>query len=251
MKQVIWGNDPEFWGPRDWFRNTLLLRELRTRKSEGRILDFGCGTGNLLLRLAKLGYKCVGIDNSKLSVNYTKKLLKKMDFGREISIFYGSEKKLSEFKKCFDVIFAGEVLEHLNNDNLVVKSFYECLKIGGICIVSVPARKRYWDYSDELAGHVRRYEMEDLGNLFETNGFKILKIYFWGFPLTYFWHKMFYSLFLKTSIVESEAFTGSKSLRGKLLKSLLLKKLLSGLFWFDQLFNWTNLGSGLILVAEK
>ena len=51
----------------------------------------------------------------------------------------------------------------------------------------------------------------------------------------------------KRKIIYSE----SKTLFGKIIRSEKLKQMFSKIFYFDQLFNWTKLGGGLLLVAQK
>ncbi|MFW9952103.1 MAG: class I SAM-dependent DNA methyltransferase [Candidatus Thorarchaeota archaeon] len=47
------------------------------KKSTGKILDLGCGTGRILIPIAKLGKEIVGIDNSDYMLEICKKKIKK------------------------------------------------------------------------------------------------------------------------------------------------------------------------------
>jgi glycosyltransferase involved in cell wall biosynthesis len=67
--------------------------------------------------------------------------------------------------ETFDVVFALDVLEHLENDEAAIKEINRILKTGGIFIATVPAHKFLWSYHDESLHHKRRYakkEFEDL-----------------------------------------------------------------------------------------
>lgn len=251
MEKFAWGSDPNFSGPRDWFRNSLIIKELVKKKSRGRVLDFGCGSGNLLVRLLQKGYNCLGVDSSAMAVSFLQKRLIGSDLKGQVALVKSTEKLLPASKEKFDAVILGEVLEHLINDQLVVNKIYCVLKKSGICIVSVPAHTSLWDISDNYAGHIRRYEAAQLKTLFEQAGFKVERVYYWGFPLSRIWHKrIFLPLFMK-SIKNKKPYTDSQGLLGVLLGQVWLKQIFSCVFYIDQLCNWTKKGNGLILVASK
>ncbi len=87
-------------------------------------------------------------------------------------------------REAFDYLFAFEVLEHIEADLDVLSAWATHLKPGGRLLISVPAHQRKYGRSDELVGHVRRYEKAQLRELLETAGFKNVKIINYGFPIT-------------------------------------------------------------------
>lgn len=251
MKKAVWGKNPEFWGPRDWFRNSLLLKEIKARGERGFLLDFGCGSGNLLIRLAREHFLGKGIDASSLAVKFLRKRVKKESLIKKIKVVKGKENFLFKTKDRFNVIVSGETLEHLENDERAVQGFYRSLKRGGICVVSVPSHKWLWDINDDFSGHYRRYEESDLRILFKTAGFKIEKVYYWGFPVSFLWHKLIYLPLIKKEVETGKVYVNNSGFLGKILSWHGTKRIFSIPFWLDQLFNWTRLGGGLILIARK
>ncbi len=253
MKTKItnWGDDPDLSGPRDWFRNTLIIREVKNRKKKGRLLDFGCGSGNLLLRLAN-NFNCIGIDASELSINYFNSKIQETQNNTRIKTIIGKEKTILRFSSnTFDVITSGETMEHLKDDKKIVGRFYKILKKGGICVISVPAHQRLWSKFDDYAGHFRRYEKENLIKIFVASGFRIEKIYYWGFPLSRIWHNLIFAPLFISKVEKNKIYSKQSNLIGKIISVEFLRKLFSYPFWFDQFFNWTRFGDGLILVARK
>ncbi len=247
--KIIWGQDPHFFGPRDYFRNTLIIKEVRKiAKGRVKILDFGCGCGNLTLRLAELGYSVTGFDISPLSLDVLKNKIDKSSVKKSIKIEDNIE-KLQKNVSGFKIICAGEVLEHIRDDKEVVRIFKKILVKDGFCVLTVPARKKYWDKSDELAEHLRRYEKKELMGLFTSEGFKIKRIYCFG-PVSLIWHKFIY---LPTLL---KRLPSSGSIQHKRHHSFLsyltwLNKIFVYIFYIDLIFMRFNCWNHYLMVAYK
>jgi SAM-dependent methyltransferase len=85
---------------------------------------------------------------------------------------------------AFDYLLAFEVLEHIDHDAEVLRSWVRHLKPGGRILVSVPAHQRKFGRSDEIVGHVRRYEKATLQTLLAGAGIEDIRIVNYGFPIT-------------------------------------------------------------------
>lgn len=85
---------------------------------------------------------------------------------------------------AFDYLLAIEVLEHVEADLDVLRDWLRYLKPGGRILVSVPAHQRKFGKSDEIVGHVRRYEKDALRRLLEDAGVGDIRIVNYGFPVT-------------------------------------------------------------------
>ena len=83
----------------------------------------------------------------------------------------------------FDVVCAFEVLEHLPDDAAALAAWRELVLPRGLLLVSVPAGTRRFGASDELVGHVRRYERAGLVDLLTAAGFREIEVRGYGFPL--------------------------------------------------------------------
>lgn len=84
----------------------------------------------------------------------------------------------------FDYLFAFEVLEHIEADLEVFREWMRYLKPGGHVLLSVPAHARKYGRSDELVGHVRRYEKDQLHRLMQGAGIEDIRIINYGYPIT-------------------------------------------------------------------
>ena len=93
------------------------------------ILDIGCGGGLISEPMARLGANVTGIDASNKNINVAK--LHSVKSGLEINYINTSPEKLNEFEK-FDIILNLEIVEHVDNVNLYIKSCSKLLKKNGL-----------------------------------------------------------------------------------------------------------------------
>ncbi len=130
------------------------------------ILEIGCGLSPFLSEAKHNFSYAFGADFSRETLKQAKKLYPKV-FYIELDA-----SKLEDFDGHFDVVVAGEVIEHLENPDKFVK---DLKRIGDKVIISTP-----------------QLEFED-------------KEHLWEFDEDYFISKGF-----KTEVVESERFKGRK-----------------------------------------
>jgi len=140
-----------------------------------RVLDIGCGTGELLGELHKRNCEVWGVDSDKRDIEVAKQF-----FG--LSNLYAMP--LDDFflkmdLPLFDIITFFEVLEHLDNPLAFIDNVKKLLKPGGRIIMSVPSRDRMlanlydWDFPPY---HLSRWNVTAISNLFAKIGFKINSI---------------------------------------------------------------------------
>ncbi len=257
ISKAKWGSNPNFYSSRDYFRNSLIIKKLRNFVPDGEILDFGCGCGNLTVRLAKFGYKVYAVDSSSASLSVVRKKIKFSPLAKSIKVIDGSYQEIAKLNKKFDAICCGEVLEHIQDDQKVLELFFDSLKPGGKCIITVPARMKYWDASDIWAGHLRRYEKDEILKLFSQAGFKVIGLYCFG-PITFLWHKLVFLPILKKGFFHNtgddnrkKTFKFSLLTSNKMLMSRLLIPLFSYLFYLDIFFITFNLWNYYLLAGHK
>ena len=97
------------------------------------ILDIGCGGGLISEPMARLGANVTGIDASEKNVKIAK--LHSEKNGLKINYIHTSPEKLNELAK-FDIILNLEIIEHVNDVNLFLKSSSEMLAKNGIMFIA-------------------------------------------------------------------------------------------------------------------
>jgi 2-polyprenyl-3-methyl-5-hydroxy-6-metoxy-1,4-benzoquinol methylase len=155
-----------------WFRvrNKIIGNAItRYLPQQSRILEVGCGTGYVSRYLKKRGYhvECADVFFDALQ------FCKKRDAG---DLYYQSNLSNRLFIEEFDGICAFDVLEHIDDEDAVLKNVHDALKPGGTLFITVPADKCLWSSMDIYAEHKRRYSMQELREKIEGNGFKVLKL---------------------------------------------------------------------------
>lgn len=78
-----------------------------------------------------------------------------------------------ELTDKYDVILALDVLEHLEDDRVILRYLQNNLKDGGIAIITVPAHPWLFSEHDKACGHYRRYTKKQLKNLLKDFDCKI------------------------------------------------------------------------------
>jgi len=98
-----------------------------------KILDLGCGGGLLSEPMARLGAQVTGLDASKSNVRIAQ--LHALKNKLKINYIHGSIEK-TNFKTPFDVILNMEIIEHVNNVDLFIKSCRKNIKNSGVMFIA-------------------------------------------------------------------------------------------------------------------
>tara|TARA_Y100000310_G_scaffold82715_1_gene79302 strand:- start:7903 stop:8424 length:522 start_codon:yes stop_codon:yes gene_type:complete len=102
------------------------------------------------------------------------------------------------FKKTFDVIVAGDVLEHVVNQGLFLKNIRKHLKKNGKLIITTPNAKWFTIILRPNPTHTTWHDKHTLTRVLQINGFKVEKFSY------YYGNKQHYS-FLKRLLTKRQA----------------------------------------------
>lgn len=143
-----------------------LIKKYCTFTNKAHILDLGCGTGQNLKELAKLG-NSQGLDNSPEAIKYSRKKGLKVTLGQADKTGFSSDH--------FNLITMFDVLEHVDEE----KTLNEARRIlakNGCLLITVPAYSWLWSKWDNVLHHKRRYTKKKLQEVLKNNNFEIIKI---------------------------------------------------------------------------
>lgn len=156
-------------------KRKVIIDELR-KTSAKTFLEVGCGAGDLLQALDRLGYVGMGIEISQEAFNAA--LCRKLSSRVTVSMV-----EISKLEMQFDAVIASEVMEHWEDDLGFLKLLQARIVAGGWLFLTVPAHMEKWGKNDDFCGHVRRYGRNELHEKLVLAGFTSIRIFSYGVPL--------------------------------------------------------------------
>ena len=99
-----------------------------------KILDIGCGGGLLAEPMARLGAEVTGIDVTAPAISAAKIHAESMQLAIDYQVITAEDLAASDAK--FDVIYASEVIEHVNNRSLFIKAVATMLAPNGVVVIT-------------------------------------------------------------------------------------------------------------------
>lgn len=115
---------------------------LFTVKKGMTVLDIGCGTGNYSIKLAKMGYKVIGIDVSDEMLNIAKEKAK--DKGLDIGFYKKDVLNLDFEDEQFDAVFSMAALEFIPETKKAIDNIFKVVKKGGKILIGTINRESKW-----------------------------------------------------------------------------------------------------------
>lgn len=159
------------------------LRNLDTLGFQnGELLDIGCGAGFFMDEARNKGWSTTGIDTAKKPIEYARQKLKLNVIQKDFNKY--------QTKRQFDVVSLQQVIEHLSAPHSLLKKIRTLLKPNGIICISTPninswlhkvlgERFNYFIPPE----HLVYYSPETLKKILEKNGFEIIRITTYGYPM--------------------------------------------------------------------
>lgn len=169
-----------FWG----LHTNLIAAWHRTRPTATRpiVVDAGCGTGGLLMRLARdlPQAQCFGVDLDHLAASIAQ--------GKsDARIVIGSTMALPFAAASLDAVFSADVLCHRGVEpEVALQSIRHCLKPGGVVVLNLPAYRWLFSGHDRAVDNVRRFGRREVRVLLDKQGFVGVRTRYWNsllFPL--------------------------------------------------------------------
>jgi SAM-dependent methyltransferase len=155
-----------------WFeaRNRVILWALQKYLPQAvSFLEIGCGTAFVLssIRAKFPGMRICGSEVFIEGLPFAAARLPGVDL-------FQMDARSIPFDSEFDGIGAFDVIEHIEEDRLVLHEIWRALKPGGAVLITVPQHPLLWSAIDEHSFHKRRYTAKELAGKLREAGFQVL-----------------------------------------------------------------------------
>jgi 2-polyprenyl-3-methyl-5-hydroxy-6-metoxy-1,4-benzoquinol methylase len=195
--EELWKSVPDGTQPPDLeLRRAFLLQQLaraaaRRARSLGegstspplRVLDVGCGEGQLTAAIADAGYQVLGVDVAEEPLRRARSRRADLELRR---VEPDGDWPLAD--ASFDAVWAGETIEHVADTARWLSELRRVLRSGGRLILSTPAHgpltrlglalspARFERHFDPRADHLRFYTRRTLVRPLEDFGFEQIDV---------------------------------------------------------------------------
>jgi 2-polyprenyl-3-methyl-5-hydroxy-6-metoxy-1,4-benzoquinol methylase len=176
-----WQGVPEGLEPSDFaLRRGFLLDRVR---AGDRVLDVGCAEGRFTAELARAGARVVGIDVAEEPLRRARAAHPDLDLQ-----LVGEGRGWELADAAFDLVWAGELIEHVADTAAWLSEVRRVLRSGGSLLLSTPAHGRltlmrlalsghaFARHFDPLGDHLRFYSRQTLARLIGDFGFEEIKV---------------------------------------------------------------------------
>lgn len=214
-----WGTIPiiSYYTNLQGFELEFLIENLAKfgKKKNLKILDLGCGGGNVAAFLKNKfpSWSVYGIDVSSKAIKSAKENFKNVKFIRSPA------EKLPFKNQEFDLVLSLDTLEHFKNYKNVILEVKRVLNTNALFYLAVPLEKQFptplwffykfgWTAKNEYVGHVNYFDNRTILSEFKNLGFINIKKTFGG-HFIYFLGDVLYFLFLKPKVGKNKTFETS------------------------------------------
>lgn len=145
----------------------------------GKILDVGCGSGEVLSIMKKVGWETYGVERDERAAKYAR--------SKGLNVLNQDLRSIRFPDDYFDIVRMRSVLEHLHQVSLILAEVHRILKKQGRLFLIVPnidsfefkIFKSKW-YPLDIPRHIYHFSPKSLTALLEKSRFKVGKIRYVG-----------------------------------------------------------------------
>lgn len=156
-----------------WFqaRNELILWAIQHYFEKPiHYAEIGCGTG-YVLRAVEQVFPETDIVGSELFIEGLKYASQRCRRSKLVQL----DARNIPYRNQFNVVGIFDVLEHIDDDLVVLSEIEKSLVSDGGVLITVPQHRWLWSAVDDAACHFRRYSAKELEEKVKAAGFEVLR----------------------------------------------------------------------------
>ncbi|MFT6042506.1 MAG: 2-polyprenyl-3-methyl-5-hydroxy-6-metoxy-1,4-benzoquinol methylase [Gammaproteobacteria bacterium] len=159
------------------------LKHLSPKRTQGELLEIGCGQGIFLQYAQEAGWKVQGVDVLGPVVEVAREQ-------RGLNVFHGELAEANFETNSFDACFLSEVIEHIVDPIELMSEIHRVLRPGGVAVLGTGnacswsakfrgPKWRYYRFGGHL--HIRYFGPNNAKYLSEKAGFQSIEVHTHGF----------------------------------------------------------------------
>ncbi len=174
---------------RSWHIKRQLKGWAAKRSEKQSVMDAGSGFGQYVYYMSRKypQWEILGLDVKEEQIEDCNNFFGKI--GKTQAVFEVADLTKLTYENQFDLVLCVDVMEHIEEDRLVLKNYFNALKPGGAVLISTPSDQggsdvHHHEHSEEGAvgfidEHVRDgYAMDDLKEKLLSAGFSSAKLHY-------------------------------------------------------------------------
>ena len=158
-----------------WLHRKTAYRSIPVYRTDGKLLDVGCGIGDYISLLQELGWCVQGIEPAKKAVDFANQT------GRNVECTTFEQADYPEH--FFDVITMWHVLEHFPNPYEVLLKVSDMMKDNGLLMIGIPNYdsfdrrlfRKFWN-GFEIPLHLSHFTPDTIKNVLVSAGFQDIRV---------------------------------------------------------------------------
>ena len=177
---------------RFWHRGKLFMIDELIRphlRAGSRLLEIGCGAGNLLLQATVAGSYPVALDLSMQALTFVRSRLEEAKISVDAPMGFACTQAIGESlpltNNSFDCVVLSEVIEHLETPQISIREAVRVLCPGGRLLITTPNYRSFWplmewtidrlNMAPKMAGeqHISRFHLSSLKKMLVDSGLEI------------------------------------------------------------------------------
>ncbi|XP_071944395.1 juvenile hormone acid O-methyltransferase-like [Antedon mediterranea] len=166
----------------------LYVQRHLTIDANDRILDVGCGTGDLVYEMGAIAHSVIGHDISKEMIEVARRKYQRENVSYEITDIENCLEKFPTWKGSFNKVVSVHVLHWVKDRKQALRNIYDCLSETGQCFLLVcgPLHQLLGHRKDELPHflenhikwkqHLKGYQHKMYNHLTLDENIQLLKL---------------------------------------------------------------------------